>query len=76
MVQKLSGFRTRTQAQSAAAMCPQDQRMACVGGWSTMLLLMRQQFVAASLLHVCQDHVVCWMHRLITGAVTAVTLAW
>lgn len=28
------------QAQSAAAMCPQDQRMACLGGWATMLLLM------------------------------------
>lgn len=22
------------------------------------------------------SHVVCWMHRLITGAVTAVALAW
>lgn len=47
-------IRIRTQAQSAAAMCPQDQRMAWLEGWSTMLLLMLLHFVAASLLHVCQ----------------------
>lgn len=47
-------IRTRAQVQSAAAMCPQDHRMACLEGWATMLLLMLLQFVAASLLHVCQ----------------------
>lgn len=42
-------IQTRAQAQSAAAMCPQDHRMACLEGCATMLLLM----LLLSWLRVC-----------------------
>lgn len=49
-------IRTRAQAQSAAAMCPQDRGVP-LRGWATMLLLMLMSAgaaVAASYAHVCR----------------------